>query len=189
MRQDIAREFTSVYLIDLGGNVRKNAKLSGTTHNVFGIQVGVAITVLVKNPAASNHDSGARISYVRMPEMARRAEKYQQLSAWNHLTEIPWTEITPDERNRWFSEDEDADFYGLMAMGRLRSAKAADKGLSIFASLSNGIQSNNDAYAYSFSFATLKQRAFGMLQAFLEREIAGDQPADLRTSADFCAKI
>ena len=34
--------------IDLGGNVRKNPKLSGTTHNVFGIQVGVSINFFVR---------------------------------------------------------------------------------------------------------------------------------------------
>jgi len=50
MRQQLARDFSSLYLLDLGGNVRKNPKLSGTTHNVFGIQVGVCITFLVKKP-------------------------------------------------------------------------------------------------------------------------------------------
>lgn len=50
MRQWLAREFDLIYLLDLGGNVRKNPKLSGTTHNVFGIQVGVCVTILVKLP-------------------------------------------------------------------------------------------------------------------------------------------
>ena len=49
MRQDLAKHFDRIYLVDLGGNVRKNSSLSGTTHNVFGIQVGVTITILVKN--------------------------------------------------------------------------------------------------------------------------------------------
>jgi hypothetical protein len=38
-----------LYIIDLGGNIRQNPKLSGTTHNVFGIQVGVSHqSILVK---------------------------------------------------------------------------------------------------------------------------------------------
>ena len=45
MRQILAGEFDEIYLLDLGGNVRRNPKLSGTTHNVFGIQVGVGINV------------------------------------------------------------------------------------------------------------------------------------------------
>ena len=45
MRKHLAQDFTRIYLLDLDGNVRKNPKLSGTTHNVFGIQVGVGITI------------------------------------------------------------------------------------------------------------------------------------------------
>lgn len=48
MRQQLAADFDAIYVLDLGGNVRKNPKLSGTTHNVFGIQVGVAVTFLVR---------------------------------------------------------------------------------------------------------------------------------------------
>jgi predicted helicase len=48
MRQELAADFDEIYVLDLGGNVRKNPKLSGTTHNVFGIQVGVAVTFLVR---------------------------------------------------------------------------------------------------------------------------------------------
>jgi predicted helicase len=48
MRNRLEKEFDKIYVLDLGGNVRQNPKLSGTTHNVFGIQVGVAVTILVK---------------------------------------------------------------------------------------------------------------------------------------------
>ncbi len=48
MRKALAQDFDQIYVLDLGGNVRKNPKLSGTTHNVFGIQVGVSITILVR---------------------------------------------------------------------------------------------------------------------------------------------
>ena len=41
MRKHLTDDFDAIYALDLGGNVRKNPKLSGTTHNVFGIQVGV----------------------------------------------------------------------------------------------------------------------------------------------------
>ena len=35
-----AQEFTDIYVLDLGSDVRRNPKISGTTHNVFGIQNG-----------------------------------------------------------------------------------------------------------------------------------------------------
>ncbi|MDT4968357.1 MAG: hypothetical protein QOJ64_3094 [Acidobacteriota bacterium] len=53
LRQHIENDFDEVYVLDLGGNVRKNPKLSGTTHNVFGIQVGVSINIFVRRRAAA----------------------------------------------------------------------------------------------------------------------------------------
>jgi predicted helicase len=48
MRKHLTKDFDAIYVLDLGGNVRKNPKLSGTTHNVFGIQVGVSVNVFVR---------------------------------------------------------------------------------------------------------------------------------------------
>ncbi len=53
MRKNLEGDFDEIYVLDLGGNVRKNPKLSGTTHNVFGIQVGVSINIFVRKRAAA----------------------------------------------------------------------------------------------------------------------------------------
>ena len=42
-RQIVGKEFSDLYALDLGSDVRLNPKISGTTHNIFGIQTGVAI--------------------------------------------------------------------------------------------------------------------------------------------------
>jgi predicted helicase len=47
-RKCLAEEFDFVYIIDTQSDVRKNPKISGTKHNVFGIQTGVALLFLVK---------------------------------------------------------------------------------------------------------------------------------------------
>ena len=39
-RKVVADEFNEIWVVDLGGDVRANPKLSGTKHNVFGIQTG-----------------------------------------------------------------------------------------------------------------------------------------------------
>jgi len=49
MRKHLLQDFTHVYHLDLHGNIRQYPKLSGTTHNVFGIQAGVGITVAVRS--------------------------------------------------------------------------------------------------------------------------------------------
>ncbi|MDE2775506.1 MAG: N-6 DNA methylase [Chloroflexota bacterium] len=48
MRKHMLEDFDRVYHLDLHGNVRQNPKISGTTHNVFGIQVGVGITLAIR---------------------------------------------------------------------------------------------------------------------------------------------
>ena len=45
-RKVAAQEFSEIYILDLGSDVRRNPKISGTTHNVFGIQTGVCCRVL-----------------------------------------------------------------------------------------------------------------------------------------------
>ena len=47
-RKIAAREFSDIYILDLGSDVRRNPKISGTKHNVFGIQTGVAIGFFVR---------------------------------------------------------------------------------------------------------------------------------------------
>ncbi len=48
MRANLEKDFDAIYVLDLGGDVRRNPKLSGTTHNVFGIQVGVSVNIFVR---------------------------------------------------------------------------------------------------------------------------------------------
>ena len=63
MRKELAKDFDLVYVLDLGGNVRKNPKLSGTTHNVFGIQVGVSINLFIRLPRDKDAKRAAKIYY------------------------------------------------------------------------------------------------------------------------------
>jgi len=48
MQKHLLRDFTRIYHIDLHGDVNKDRTLSGTKHNVFGIKLGVGVTVAVR---------------------------------------------------------------------------------------------------------------------------------------------
>ena len=74
MRKQFAGEFDEIYILDLGGNVRKNPKLSGTTHNVFGIQVGVSINIFVRRDVLSEKRK-CKISYAGTDEYWTRETK------------------------------------------------------------------------------------------------------------------
>jgi predicted helicase len=67
----VEKEFHEIWVMDLGGDVRANPKLSGTKHNVFGIQTGAAISFMVKKAKTK----GCQIFYGRRPEMEAVEEK------------------------------------------------------------------------------------------------------------------
>src|SRR3546814_8796872 len=67
-RADVVDTYSDIYIVDLGGDVRANPRLSGTRHNVFGIQTGVAIAFMVKRRSRKNEKEPASIRYARRPE-------------------------------------------------------------------------------------------------------------------------
>jgi predicted helicase len=94
MRQHLEQDFSKLYLLNLGGNVRKNPKLSGTTHNVFGIQVGVSINLLVKKKETKS----AEIFYASVDENWRKEAKYRYLDEKQQVSQVEWQLIAPDKK-------------------------------------------------------------------------------------------
>jgi predicted helicase len=90
MRECLQDEFTALYVLDLGGNVRKNPKLSGTTHNVFGIKVGVSINLLVKNSTSKTSEG---IYYFSTDEYWRKERKYEFLEATQSRSGVKWQKL------------------------------------------------------------------------------------------------
>jgi predicted helicase len=84
-----------VYIIDLGGNVRANPKLSGTKHNVFGIQTGVAISFMIKREESDR--SPCKIWYSSRPEFDSAEDKFDFLTS-NKFDKINFRHISPDKR-------------------------------------------------------------------------------------------
>jgi predicted helicase len=154
MRKHLLQDFTRVYHLDLGGNVRQNSKLQGLVHNVFEIQVGVGITVAVRS---SSH-SESKLFYHRVPEYWRKEEKLAFL-AQNTLNSIEWAELVPDKQHTWLVGEHADEFASFMPMGS-KEAKAA-KGLNaeaIFKTYSLGASSNRDDVVYDFDRAQLLRR-------------------------------
>src|SRR3546814_496140 len=100
-RKIAARDFAEIWIVDLGGDVRENPRLSGTKHNVFGIQTGVAIAFFVKK----KNKSGAVIRYLRRPEMESAEEKLSFLSN-NSMNRLAFQTVVPDRKNDWLNQAE-----------------------------------------------------------------------------------
>ncbi len=104
-RKIVGQEFNHIYVVDLGGDVRADPRLSGTKNNVFGIQTGVAISFLVKRARTT----GSRIYYMRRPQLETALDKLAFLGSAKFQT-IKFEEITPDNNSNWINlTDNDFD--------------------------------------------------------------------------------
>ena len=183
MRKHLANDFDVIYILDLSGNVRKNPKLSGTTHNVFGIQVGVSINFFVKR-RGNNANSQAEIFYARVDEFWRKEDKYRYLDSKEHYRNIEWKSIRPGQRYTWLTEGLHAEFETFIPMGT-KEAKAA-KGEAvdvIFKSYSLGVSTNRDAWVYNFNRNILVENMSRMIDTYNEQvfkwEHWGDRDANV----------
>lgn len=164
MRKNLARDFSKIYILDLGGNVRQNPKLSGTTHNVFGIQVGVAITILVKH-LDDQQKRNSKIFYARMQENWRRGQKTAQLDEWINIDGTKWKQLKPDTRNTWLTEGQQADFEHFLPLGN-KQTKSTDANESIFNLFSLGLASNRDAWVYNHDQSQILSNLRKTLRAY-----------------------
>jgi predicted helicase len=164
MRKHLSADFDSIYILDLGGNVRKNPKLSGTTHNVFGIQVGVSITLLVRQRSQSSPSKG--IYYARTGEWWRREQKYEFLDSASGRGGVSWTQLFPDERQNWLTEGLRAEFGGYLQLGG--NLQSSDQNNAIFNRFSNGIKTNRDTWVYNSNKPQLSANVSRMIDTYNE---------------------
>lgn len=158
MRKHLAQDFDAIYILDLGGNVRKNPKLSGTTHNVFGIQIGVSINILVRAKDTSLKKR-RKIYYARVDEFWRKEQKYDFLTEKEHRGNIHWEELQPDQRHNWLTEGLSAEFEAFIPVGTKAARKAKQFDVqTIFKTFSLGVSTNRDSVVYDFDRPTLENR-------------------------------
>jgi predicted helicase len=129
MRKHLLQDFQRIDHLDLHGNVRLNPKISGTTHNVFGIQVGVGITLAVRRRGRAPW-----LRYHRLPELWRKAEKLESVAKGG----IAWQTLAPDEMNSWLVPDNADEYRGLTSIR------------AMFAITSLGLNTNRDSDVYDF---------------------------------------
>ena len=161
-RKTVAAEFSDIYVVDLGGDVRANPKLSGTKHNVFGIQTGVAISFMIKREQATKAKQGkppARVFYVRRPEMETAEEKLSFIAS-HPMRDMGFGEVQPDKNANWVNLTNN-DFETLMPLAskETKAAKTAAKERAIFRTFSLGVSTNRDEWVTDPSKVDLGKKA------------------------------
>jgi len=157
-RKTVANEFADIYVVDLGGDVRANPKLSGTKHNVFGIQTGVAISFMVKRVQSTKDKRVARVHYVRRPEMETAEEKLGFLA--NHpMSGLAFDEVQPDKAHNWVNLTiNDFDTLIPLASKSTKAATTAGKERAIFKQFGFGVSTNRDEWVYDDSADALAKK-------------------------------
>jgi predicted helicase len=183
-RKVMANEFNEIHVVDLGGDVRSNPKLSGTRHNVFGIQTGVAVSFIVKRAKTK----GCRIFYSRRPEFELAEEKLAFLSQAK-LRDIRFDQIRADANHNWinFSQNDFASFIPVATKETKNSVKPGQE-RAIFKLFSLGVVTNRDEWVYAEDQGVLTRKVKNFISTYeseRERWQAAGKP---KKTADFVSR-
>jgi predicted helicase len=165
-RKSVQEEFDFAYIIDTKSDVRANPKIAGTTHNVFGIQTGVAIMLLVKHDVPKSKDSRCSIQYFTMDDFWVKEKKLQWL-AENKLNKIDFVHITPDKKNNWINLS-DNDFESLIPTVSKETKLAKNDKIekTIFKLFSIGVVTARDEWVYDYAEEQLQQKLQLLINAY-----------------------
>ncbi|VVP23980.1 hypothetical protein PS838_03990 [Pseudomonas fluorescens] len=149
LRKCLTEEFSSIYVFHLRGNQRTSGELSRKEGGkIFGggSRAPIAISLLVKNPAAQQH---GQIYWHDIGDYLSQNEKLEKISKFVSIAGITaanaWQQISPDEHGDWLKQRDDS-FGEFIVLGD----KAGDSA-KIFESFSLGLGTNRDAWCYNAS--------------------------------------
>jgi predicted helicase len=165
-RKTVANEFSDIYVVDLGGDVRANPKLSGTKHNVFGIQTGVAISFMVKRAVPAKDKKPAKVHYARRPEMETADDKLSFLGS-NPMSSLKFETVKPDKTHNWVNlTDNDFEDHIPLASKAARAGKTAGKDKAIFKLFTNAVNTARDEWVYDLDSDSLKQKSKYLIKVY-----------------------
>ena len=164
-RKVVGQEFAEAYVVDLGGDVRANPKLSGTKHNVFGIQTGVAISFFVKRQGAAGK-KGCRVFYARRPEMETAEEKLAWLAS-ARVSRLELEELQPDAKASWL-DNAGNDFEQLLPVlsKEAKAAKRQSDERAVFRRFTLGVVTNRDDWVYGESDTVVEAKVRSLIEDY-----------------------
>lgn len=151
LRKALHQEFSTLYVLNLRGNSRLSGEVAKREGgNVFDVRVGIAISILVRNPEARENT----VKYFEIEDYWDKKSKLNFLSSAS-VAELEWTQIKPNKNNDWINQRDEQyeNFIPLATKARNRSSRE----VSIFKTHTSGLKTNRDAWVYNFSETRLKE--------------------------------
>ena len=168
MRRSLVEEFTSIHVVNLRGDIRKNMLSKGAAKeggNIFGSgsMTGIAITIFVKNPAATER---GQIFYHDIGDDLSREAKLASLSEFGSIDGIAtvkdgWKKIVPDRHGDWLKQRND-DLSSNIPLG----IKKGLEGERIIDWYSYGVNTARDAWCYNYSKSDLISNIQNMIASY-----------------------
>ena len=165
MRKVLEEEFSSIYIINLRGDIRKNMLSGGNSgegENIFGqgSMTGISIAIMIKN--SQSFKKG--IYYYEVTKNQKRNEKLNILKQTKSIHGIKeaygFLQISPDTKFNWINLGE-KQFEKFCSLN--------DKaGLSIFRKSGPGVSTNRDAWVYNFCVEKLRTNVDILINNFNE---------------------
>lgn len=168
MRRALVDEFTSIHVVNLRGDVRKNMLSQGSAKeggNIFGSDsmTGIAITIFVKNPEAKErgqvlyHDIGDDLS--RDTKLA----KLKELRSVDGIAALRggWRAVVPDRHGDWLNQRDD-NLSSNIPLG----VKRGLEGTRIVDWYSYGVNTARDAWCYNYSRNSLISNIQRMIASY-----------------------
>lgn len=169
MRRCLADEFSSIYVFHLRGNARSSGEQRRKEKdNIFGqgSRTPVAITVLVKNPSATQP---CKIRFYDIGDYLSREQKLAAIAHFGSVEGIAragkWQTIRPDEHGDWLGQRDKIFDQFLLSGSKDKTGEPV-----LFCDYSGGIKTNRDAWCYNPSRASVSTNMRATI-AFYESEV------------------
>ena len=167
MRKCLAEEFTSLYVVHLRGDIRKNMLSKGTAKeggNIFGSgsMTGIAITFFIKNPGSKK---SGEIFFHNIGDDLKSEDKRARLRELGTIRTITdadgWQSVVPDKHYDWIDQ-RDEGFEQFIKMGDKKEQSSA----TMFETYSLGVSTNRDTWCYNFSPTALASNMSATIQYY-----------------------
>lgn len=162
LRKVLQDEFSSLYILNLRGDIRKNMLSKGKAkegENVFGhgSMTGIAISILVKNK-----NKEGKLHYYDIGDDLKRDEKLKSLKQLISIKGIEYWQFPEiDQHGDWINQRDDS-FGDFLSIGDKKDKTTS----TLFVNYSRGVATARDSWCYNCSNSKLKHNMARMIDFY-----------------------